>query len=1412
MTESKKHQLYFGRETEKEYIRHCITDPEANRYLIYLCGAGGVGKTAFMDLISNLYGDNPATLVLDTVDFDDLTLRMPTNFMERMVSQLTAREKKTRISFRKFLNLWTQSIGESLSQREEQLPEIRTAFVNGMNNLAKRRRLVFLIDTLEKAPLWFPGFFAQTIASIQNLVVVVAGRPQSQGIEHQLEEAVKTANGTLPAFTIHPFETWGGLDLDHCHEYFAQVDLSGAAGDLAMVGIKLDNKFKKKIWKLANGIPFQVNLAISLIHYLEMQDSVLNRAIHALMTKIQNASLDEMNDQRLRDEFQRALVMPFVVNYKHSRAPGETIDCTSRIIMLLAHTNHFASHVIGGFDSTLLAELDDALTEKDIECGLEEIRSQREKLYTFVKLYRGPDGRISGVGLHDEMVRMLNKFAWMQLEPPGLTDPPRKNISMKLVAHYDRRCAALSGQENGSPTDGDWMHAVDTPEGQALLLARTFHALYLDVRQGWDWIYNLSERIFKQSYFDTLLFDSVEAYVRGEDIGDEADVQARMDVWKAASLIARREEKGALEDAANLLHKSIDAWSAQYSEQEATINKMEQAIKVMQEQRRALLAKQAQGVPIEAAIQHFNQLIADDKTAIQNMSQLSDLERAYTALGYVYRLESRWDDAIKYYNTALRYSRWLGNRDNIAEISNNIANVYLLSGQLYRAALYSQISTIIRKRLEIQDKLGNSYRILGMINWRIGNTYECRGYWHLARQCYASRPSDLAIIDQYDGYIYYRIGDTDRGYRVRKQIPGFGEKVPDVQSFPLLEKAIQNLERSDRQDELASTYNILSRAYRRDNDFDKAERSAEKALLLSRNMPYRKAEAYLSMAMLYYRWGRRDWHKGDETQALQKFEKVRDYFREGFPIAQERQLIDLISVFNGVMGNVEYALGEAYPEENGHYEAAFRYYVQECLAAARTKELRFERALNEIVADRLARTPLNLAMQFANMLTDESAWINAGLERQYHTLVHEVDGIKQFLGVPASDEIKAMDQRFNQYMRTGEYKKALAEANGALSQFYRIRWSIDTVRVLLKTAQAYRKLAQYTEARRYCKQALVIVEGMLGVFEVNGTEAEMIELIKLKAHSDFTMGRILWEIGNTAEAATHFTDALEMYIKHREDPEMYEGLVRSVQYEGFMRFRIREFDQALTFLEWAEAEYRKMNNQRRVLKVLIIKARVLRDRNNEGDIAAARLALDEAQQIIQAMPNSPHGVDKYAEAECYLTLMILEYQEHSAAQDPAERLAHLDAAEKWYTKGMEIALQNQYILLLAVFEGVEGNILFDRLTLLARGRKKPDLEPAFTHYLEECRWDTYYEKRRFFRSLDLLMRRLSVMSSDEVLHYVDFLRARWIELDHQQKLPRLASNGPADSSAQAGAHSEYLVDMDYFCNLMEEFSEYIARP
>jgi len=403
-----------------------------------------------------------------------------------------------------------------------------------------------------------------------------------------------------------------------------------------------------------------------------------------------------------------------------------------------------------------------------------------------------------------------------------------------------------------------------------------------------------------------------------------------------------------------------------------------------------------------------------------------------------------------------------------------------------------------------------------------------------------------------------------------------------------------------------------------------------------------------------------------------------------------------------------------------------------------------------------------------------------------------------------------MDRTFNNYMRVGDYQKALDLMSQAVPEFYRIRWSSDTVRVLLKNAQAYRKLTRYTEARRYCKQALLILTGMLDLNK-SKTETENIELIQLKAHANFTMGRILWEIGNTADASAHFTDALEIYIKYHAHPdaqvaaEMRDGLIRSVQYEGVMRFRIREFDQALAFLDWAEAQYRQQKNLRRVLSVLDLKARIYRDQAKPGSIDRAHEALAESLTILNKLAQDELGVDKYAQAECYLTYLILEYQESQSIQDKVERMDHLAKAESWYHRGVEIAKDNAYVLLRAVYEGIFGNILFDRLLLQAGVDERPDLKPAFDQYLEECFWDTRFEKRRFFRSLDFLVRRLSELTSDEIRHYVGYMRERWqaYENEGRFKLTSFYANS---------GEAEYMAEMKYFCSLMEEFSEYIAQP
>jgi hypothetical protein len=286
--------------------------------------------------------------------------------------------------------------------------------------------------------------------------------------------------------------------------------------------------------------------------------------------------------------------------------------------------------------------------------------------------------------------------------------------------------------------------------------------------------------------------------------------------------------------------------------------------------------------------------------------------------------------------------------------------------------------------------------------------------------------------------------------------------------------------------------------------------------------------------------------------------------------------------------------------------------------------------------------------------------------------------------------------------------------------------------------------------------------------------------------------------------------ARESYLQYRDHPdersaaEMRQGLARSVQYEGLLRFRIGEWNHSLQFLDWAEQKYRDGRNYRRTAKLLNIKARIYRDRNEEGDIRRAREALNEALRILGEVG------DKYATAESYLTYMILEYQEYRENRSQGHRQAeeHLKKAQEWYEKGAKIAHENSYILLQAVYEGMLGNVLFDQLMEENRRDGEFRLEPAFDRYLEECWWGAHFEKRRFFRSLDLLIQRLSLLNASEIRHYIRYIRQKWEQLARGGRLP--SQDGSKGDRENLVLAAEYVTDMQNFCDLVEEFSEDIA--
>jgi tetratricopeptide (TPR) repeat protein len=1416
---------YLGRDSEIKYIRDCTEATDDSRHVIYVSGPGGVGKTALLDqILQSSPSPDAGDVVLAAVDFDDLTLRLPVNFMERVAEQLSS--QGFRDMFQAFGDLRERPPG-NLAERKERQEQARRAFVEGLQELTQHKRLVMLIDTLEKAPIWFPAFFAGVVSPVPNTVIVLVGRPASRRIEQALERALSDP-GDLPAFDTRTFE-WIGLDSKLCEKYFAsRGEFEKFAADLTLLTVPISLDLQKRIWKLAQGIPFQINLFVGMLRFLESGSYQLNQHINGLLQEIQASQLDELeHDFELRHRFQQTLVAPFVLNFDRPKLEGGEADydrLTSRILLLIAHINHYMAHALGGFDASVLAELDDTLTEEEVQLGLQYIEQHRGTRFSFVKLFRDADASISGIGLHDEMARMLNELGWIQIDPPGRSDSIRSEISRKLIDYYDRKCLDLyasadqrvqithaEGRSQEELSGKIWWRAASFPRGQALLLARTFHSMYRDFRAGWHWIYGLSERIFRQSYFDALLYESVEEYVQATRVVEDHDIEARMNVWKAAALIARRDlSRGDLTTARDLLENSIAIWKKEYRDDEEEVQQLEETRDVLEGLRRDVLEELRQNphqtAHLRATVESLNGQLSEIEHSIQANTQFSDLERAYTSLGFTYRLEGTWEEAIRHYGHALTYSRWLGNRGNIAELTNNMANVYLLWGQLTDAALYAQIGVHIRQRLNVPSELGHSLRILGIVNWRIGNTYECKKYLNRARDCYEGAV-DLARVDSYEGYTYYRIGDTEVGHKALEQLPRLtgsstssGQDIPPVQSFSLLERARDVFEQYEETNDLSWTYNVLSRAYRRDSKFEKAERAAQKALELTQD-PLRVAEANLSLSMLYHRWGMSKKEEKDYEGALEAFDKVDEHYTKGFPIAEAGQFVSQLSVYEGVKGNVEYERGEL--QDPSHFQAAFQHYLRECQVAARNKMLRFERALNEVVADRLARMPVDRALECANILTDPEAWKEDGLELEYRKLKDEVDELKLFLGLPEKEQIDKMEQSFNVHMRSGNYQKALDEAKNTLQQFRRYGWNIDTVRILLKVAQAYRKVTQFTQARRYCRQAMLVIDNLS---QRAKPITRPIELTKQKAHANFTMGRILWEIGNTAEAATHFRRALDTYIEYRnhKDPavatEMQEGLARSVHYEGFVHFRIGEFDQALWFLNWAERAYRKMGDIRRVSMVLNLKARIYRDRDKEGDIERAREALEKALDLVLQVG------DNYATAECYLTYMNVEYQESRKRTDPAEQLFYLEKAEGWYREGAHYAHDNGYALLQSVYEGMRGNVLFDR-AIVEAGEGEVDLRPAFDQYLEELRWDTHYEVRRFFRSLDLLMQRLSPLTSDDIRYYSRYLLENWEQYAKEGKLP-----GEEQERQYSVSAEQYVKHMRTFCQRVEDFSEYIASP
>ena len=131
-------EYYLGRTDERGYIDECVRAMDDSCHLIYIYGQGGVGKTALLDQIVESYSDPSVPgVVLADIDFDDLTLRLPTNFMERVADRLSTQGAGQMFGpFRDLLGRPERRFGAPREPQEE----TREALVEGLRQQTAHKR------------------------------------------------------------------------------------------------------------------------------------------------------------------------------------------------------------------------------------------------------------------------------------------------------------------------------------------------------------------------------------------------------------------------------------------------------------------------------------------------------------------------------------------------------------------------------------------------------------------------------------------------------------------------------------------------------------------------------------------------------------------------------------------------------------------------------------------------------------------------------------------------------------------------------------------------------------------------------------------------------------------------------------------------------------------------------------------------------------------------------------------------------------------------------------------------------------------------------------------------------------------------------------------------------------------------
>ncbi len=916
------------------------------------------------------------------------------------------------------------------------------------------------------------------------------------------------------------------------------------------------------------------------------------------------------------------------------------------IILYMAHFNRRFNHkLLEFFFLSDLAPRQKARRSQQLLAELQEL--------PFVK-YANEDYFV----LHDEMSRLVQSYVWDTFEDPERT--LRKKLSERICDYYNEELNALP----------DWEVSTEQQRvtRRSYEVEALYYRLYADFRSGFREFEALFERLTadRRSGLAALILEFIQGF-QTEPAFSEVMQYFLNGYYSGGVLIAREKFEEAaqkLEKGERQIREAFDSYDWK------------------------------KAGPLDRYLYERRYLI-------------------YQQLGYCYRAMGDWKEAERNYQRALELAMELAGKvfeisetlerkktfiQQIAEILNNLGNLYRLTGEFYEARLLCQTGFLLRQAWDLDTVM--SLYVMSMILWEMGDTADSVVNLNKAEQM-CTDDYRLALLKKYHAYILFRTGLTK-------------------EARPLLDEAEAILRQKIRRSELADALNIRCRMFRVDTDLvtgkvhqrstmKYVEELGNEAYLLATqsNDKFRIAECHLTQAFHYYQWS-----QSERKNAAHYRQMALKQWEQGVSFARARYH-QIYGLYCQLRGDIAFSAPK--PE----YKLAFEQYIEQCKVGTHFKQASYERGIDHL-GDRLhslSTTDPELALDFIDKIT--ATWKNDPEVANRTELVDELQEVKRT--IEEHEKLKDLQRKYNQARLEGKLEDARQYLD-SIDEIPSLYTDADHAELLLGKSWVAHRQEHFGEARRYAKAAL-----QLGY---------ILNADKLMGNAHLSMTSILWDTTSTAEAAEHLKKAMQIFSK-KNDPL---GLAHARRFQNYILYRTGNFDHLLEKLHKVAEVFEKYQMNADVADLRNLMSRVARTNTVYSDLQLARKFAEEA------LLKAEESQDAYRKAECLLSLGVLSFREKK-----------FEATLACYQDGI-LLLPLEAHAIRTVYEGIQGSAYFEK-ALQATGEERQNyFQRAFFSFSKELAEASQSKPATLARSLDwLFLKLLRLPSQQELTTYTQMM-------------------------------------------------------